>query len=178
MIHLSSNGDLNLDTGLDIDDDLLDDLSWCVKTIELLVRLSYKAAYHNHGITRKEGYLLDEALVDAHLKGVPGLGTLTTGGLAGGDLEGLGWQTDGALDAEVLGLGTLNELGADLLEGVDLAGGEGDTDAVDFLGNYASVRYISRDTIWTSQCAQCALQRWEYILGPRRTPSLAFGKTS
>lgn len=115
--------------------------------------------------------------MDAHLKGVPGLGTLTTGGLAGGDLEGLGWETDGALDAEVLGLGTLNELGADLLESVYLAGGEGDTDAVDFLENYASVRYISGHS-WTSQCAQCALQRWEYILGPRRTPSLAFGKTS
>ena len=85
--------------------------------------------------------------MDAHLKGVPGLGTLTTGGLAGGDLEGLGWETDGALDAEVLGLGTLNELGADLLEGVDLAGGEGDTDAVDFLEIYASVRYISRHNL-------------------------------
>jgi hypothetical protein len=42
MIHLSSNGDLNLDTGLDVDDDLLDDLSWGVKTIDVLVRLSYK----------------------------------------------------------------------------------------------------------------------------------------
>lgn len=42
MIHLSSNGDLNLDTGLDVDDDLLDDLSWCVKTIDVLVRLSYR----------------------------------------------------------------------------------------------------------------------------------------
>ena len=42
MIHLSSNGDLNLDTGLDVDDDLLDDLSRGVKTIDVLVRLSYK----------------------------------------------------------------------------------------------------------------------------------------
>jgi hypothetical protein len=33
MMHLSSDGDLDLDTGLDVDDDLLDDLSWCVKTI-------------------------------------------------------------------------------------------------------------------------------------------------
>jgi len=30
-LHLSSNGDLNLDTSLDVDDDLLDDLSWGVK---------------------------------------------------------------------------------------------------------------------------------------------------
>jgi hypothetical protein len=71
--------------------------------------------------------------VDSHLKGVPGLGTLTTGGLAGGDLEGLGWETDWTLDGETLGLGALNELGADLLEGSDLAGGEGDTDLVGFL---------------------------------------------
>jgi hypothetical protein len=42
MIHLSSNGDLNLDTGLDVDDDLLDDLSGGVKTIDVLVRLFYK----------------------------------------------------------------------------------------------------------------------------------------
>lgn len=32
--------------------------------------------------------------MDAHLVGVPGLGTLTVGGLTGGDLEGLGGKTD------------------------------------------------------------------------------------
>jgi len=105
-MHLSSDGDLDLDTGLDVDDDLLDDLSWCVK--------------------------INEALVDSHLKGIPGFGTLTAGGLAGGDLEGLGWEADWALDAEVLGLGALDEFGADLLEGGDLAGGEGDADLVGF----------------------------------------------
>lgn len=51
MFCLSSNGDLDLDTGLDVDDDLLDDLSG--------------------------GGQVDEALVDAHLVGVPGLGALT-----------------------------------------------------------------------------------------------------
>ena len=45
---------------------------------------------------------LDETLVNAHLVEIPGLGTLTVGGLAGVDLEVLGRQTDGALDAEVL----------------------------------------------------------------------------
>jgi hypothetical protein len=78
-------------------------------------------------------YVLDETLVDAHLVAVPGLGTLTTRGLAGGDLEGLGGQTDGALDAQVLALGALDQLGADLLEGLDLAGGEGDPDLVGLL---------------------------------------------
>ena len=77
--------------------------------------------------------ILDETLVDAHLVAVPGLGTLTARGLAGGDLEGLGGQTDGALDAEVLVLGTLDDLGGNTLEDLDLAGGEGDADLVALL---------------------------------------------
>jgi len=71
--------------------------------------------------------------VDSHLEAIPGLGTLTTGRLAGGDLQGLGWQADGAFDAEVLGLGALNELLANLLEGGDVAAGQGDADLVGFL---------------------------------------------
>lgn len=69
-----------------------------------------------------------------HLIHVPSLGTLTTRSLTGGDLEVLGGQTDWALDAQLLGLGTLDELAADLLEGGDLAGGEGDADLVDLGG--------------------------------------------
>lgn len=71
--------------------------------------------------------------MDAHLKLVPGLRTLTVGGLTGGDVKGLGGQTNGALDLEGLGAGTVDELRADLLEGGDLARGEGDTDLVDLL---------------------------------------------
>lgn len=71
--------------------------------------------------------------MDAHLVLVPGLGTLTVGGLAGRDVQGLGGQTDGALDLEGLGAGTVDELLAHLLEGGDLAGGQGDTDLVDLL---------------------------------------------
>ena len=66
--------------------------------------------------------------MDAHLEGVPGLRTLTVGGLTGGDLKDLGGETDGALDAELLVLGTVDELLADLLEALDVAGGEGDAD--------------------------------------------------
>lgn len=76
---------------------------------------------------------VDETLVDAHLVLVPGLGTLTVGGLAGGDVQGLGGKTDGALDLEGLGAGTVDELLADLLEGGNLAGGQGDADLVDLL---------------------------------------------
>lgn len=81
---------------------------------------------------------VDETLVDAHLVAVPGLGTLTARSLTGGDLEGLGRQTDGALDAQVLALGALDDLGADLLEDGDLAGGEGDADLVG-LGDLAMI---------------------------------------
>lgn len=76
---------------------------------------------------------LDETLVDAHLVLVPGLGTLTVGGLTGGDVQGLGGQTDGALDLQGLGASTVDQLLADLLERGDLAGGEGDADLVDLL---------------------------------------------
>lgn len=125
---LSSNRDLDLNTSLDVDDDLLDNL----------------------GRSRQ----VDQALVDAHLKAIPGLGALTAGGLAGlcgvslsvsvpyrsadtqhpptaqqrtyRDLERLGRHADRALGAEVLVLGPLDQLLADLLEGLDLARGQGD----------------------------------------------------
>lgn len=71
--------------------------------------------------------------MDAHLVAVPGLGTLTARSLTGGDLEVSGGQADGALEAEVLVLGTLDDLGADLLEDLDLARGKGDTDLVALL---------------------------------------------
>lgn len=66
--------------------------------------------------------------MDSHLEHIPCLGTFSVGCLSGGDLEDLGWETDWALDAELLGLGTVDELGADLLEGLDVLGGEGDAD--------------------------------------------------
>lgn len=58
--------------------------------------------------------------------------------LTGHDLQDLGGQTDGSLDAEVLCLGTLDELSADLLKGLNLLGGQGDTDAVG-LGGLAGI---------------------------------------
>lgn len=81
--------------------------------------------------------------MDAHLVHVPGLGALTAGGLAGGDLECLGWQADGALDAELLRLGALEELRAHLLQRLHLARGQGDADLVDFLEHALLVMYLS-----------------------------------
>jgi hypothetical protein len=77
--------------------------------------------------------LLNQTLVDSHLEGIPGLGTFTTGCLSGGNFESLGRETDGPLDTEFLALGTLDELLADLLEGLDFAGGQSDADLVSFL---------------------------------------------
>jgi len=74
---------------------------------------------------------VDEALVDAHLELVPGVGTLSGGSLTGGDLKDLGGHADRSRHAQLLVKGTLLEIGTDLLEVLDIAGGEGDADAVD-----------------------------------------------
>ena len=103
--NLKGKGNLALDTRLEVDGgQLLDNLGGRVQ--------------------------VNETLVDLHLEAVPGLGTLTARGLAGGDAENLGGETDGSLDTEVLVLGTLDKVRADLLEVLDVAGGQGDADAV------------------------------------------------
>ena len=71
--------------------------------------------------------------MNPHLEGIPSLRSLTAGRLSCRDLQGLGWEADWALDAEVLGLGALDELLADFLEGRDLSAGQGDADFVGFL---------------------------------------------
>jgi hypothetical protein len=107
---LCSNRNLDLNTGLDIDDDLLDHLS---RRIEI-----------------------DQPLVNSHLKHIPRLAALAAGCLSGRDLQSFGGETDGALDAQVLRLGALEELGAHFLQGGDFAAGQSDTDLVDFLRRF------------------------------------------
>jgi hypothetical protein len=104
---LCSNCDLNLDTRLDVDDDLLNHLGRRIQ--------------------------IDQSLVNSHLEHIPGLRTLTAGCLSGGNLESLGRQADRAFDAEVLRLRTLEELGTHFLEGSNFAARQGDADLVDFL---------------------------------------------
>lgn len=96
-------------------------------------KVSQLSFFRPRGRNMMYGDVLNQALVDAHLVQVPGLGTLTARGLTGGDLEVLGGQADGALDGEVLALGALDQLGADLLEGLHLARGQGDADLVGLL---------------------------------------------
>ena len=107
MEHLSvGDGDLNLDSGLDGDGgDLLDDL--------------------------RGGVQVDHPLVDPHLEPVPGLGSLSAGRLPRGDPQGLGRHPHGAFGLQVLLLRTLDQVGADLLQGLDVAGRQGDADPVD-----------------------------------------------
>jgi len=73
---------------------------------------------------------VDDALVDAHLETIPGLGTLTARSPAGGDAEALGGHTDRTTDGELLGLGAVDEVSTNLLEVADVPGGEGDADGV------------------------------------------------
>ena len=71
--------------------------------------------------------------MDAHFKSIPRLTPLTTRRLPRGDLQALGWETDGTLDAEVLALGTLDELLAHFFQALDFARGQGNADFMDFL---------------------------------------------
>lgn len=140
MPHLRSDGHLDLDTGLDVNNDLLDDLG--------------------------RGVQVDQSLVDAHLVHVPGLGPLTAGRLSRRDLERLGGQAHGALDAQVLGLCALEQLGAHFLQRLDFAAREGDADFVDFL-----VRMSRRVSAWNflRRGKGCRLTG-KILPGPRQSP--------
>jgi hypothetical protein len=81
---------------------------------------------------------VQDALVDAHLPSVVGVGTLTARGLAHEQLQLLGGHADGAGHLEVLLESLVLELGANLLKSIDLAGGQGDADAVD--GRFLDLR--------------------------------------
>lgn len=102
------DGHLNINSGLDVDgSDVLDNAGGGVE--------------------------VDQTLVDAHLEAVPSLGTLTVGGLSCGDPEKLSRHPHRALDVEVLLLSALDELGADLLEALDVSASQSDADAVEAL---------------------------------------------
>lgn len=71
--------------------------------------------------------------MNPHLIRIPRLTPLPTRRLPCRDLQLLSRQADGALDAQVLGFGTLEQFLADFLEGGDFAAGQGDADFVDGL---------------------------------------------
>ncbi len=81
----------------------------------------------------KNSGLLYQPLVYPHLVGIPCLGSLTARRFARCHLELLGWQTDRAFDAQVLGLGSVDQLLAHLLQRLHLAARQGDADLVNLL---------------------------------------------
>jgi len=105
IIRSSRDSNLNLDTGLQADaSDLLDDLAGGVE--------------------------VNETLVDLELVAVPGFRTLTARSLTGGDLEDLGGQADGALDAELLVFSPVDQVRRELLQVLNVAARKGDADFV------------------------------------------------
>lgn len=77
--------------------------------------------------------ILDQSLVDSHLVAIPRLTALSARRLARRDLQGLGRESNRSLDEEALGASSLQQLGGDLLERVDLAARERDADAMGLL---------------------------------------------
>lgn len=69
--------------------------------------------------------------MDAHLKAIEGVGALTARRLAHTQAKNLGRHTDRASDLQLLGKSLGLEISAHLLEGLDVAGGKGDANAVD-----------------------------------------------
>merc|ERR1719203_27248 len=91
-----SNCYFNLYTRLDVDrGDLLHNLRWAVE--------------------------INDPLVDSHLEFVPGLGTLSTRGLTGGDTQGLGWHAHRSLNLQLLVLGSTDQVSTDLLQRLDIS---------------------------------------------------------
>jgi len=72
----------------------------CLTTSVGALRLQF----HQHNTLQNLHFRnsLNQTLVNSHLEAIPGLGTFTARGLSGGNLEGLGWEADRALDAEIL----------------------------------------------------------------------------
>ncbi len=91
---------------------------------------------------KRRGNALNQPLVDPHLECVPRLAALAVGRLARGDLEHLRRQAHGALDAQIFGLGALNQLAAHLLQRLHLARRQGDADLMDFLFFFCILRII------------------------------------
>lgn len=71
---------------------------------------------------------VNHSLVNSHLESVEGVGSLTARGLSDVDHQGLGGDSDGTLDSDVLDLlGSLDELSGDSLDGVNVLAGESDS---------------------------------------------------
>jgi hypothetical protein len=79
----------------------------------------------------RRGVKIQDALVDAHLEAVEGVGTLTARRLADQELQDLGGHSDGARHLELLLKSLVLELSTDSLNGSNVSGSQGDANAVD-----------------------------------------------
>ena len=65
------------------------------------LRLQTLISHSLPNILRQWMNILNQTLVDPHLEAIPGLRALATRGLTSGDLEDLGWEADGSLNAKI-----------------------------------------------------------------------------
>ncbi len=85
---------------------------------------------------------IDDALVDAHLEAVPGVGTVSAGGTACRDDEVLGGDADGSLALVVQLLGFGYDLGTCLFEGLDVFTSKGHADSLDLFGDLLTLHLV------------------------------------
>lgn len=107
------------------------DLTVIDGNINFDTRLDGDAGDLLHNIRRS--VQVNQALVDAHFKAVPSVGTFSTGSLTGGNSQLLGGKTDGSSDMELLVQGGLLQISTDFLQVLHVARSQSDTDAVDNL---------------------------------------------
>eukprot|EP00353_Schmidingerella_taraikaensis_P008456 CAMPEP_0185570028 /NCGR_PEP_ID=MMETSP0434-20130131/2471_1 /TAXON_ID=626734 ORGANISM="Favella taraikaensis, Strain Fe Narragansett Bay" /NCGR_SAMPLE_ID=MMETSP0434 /ASSEMBLY_ACC=CAM_ASM_000379 /LENGTH=160 /DNA_ID=CAMNT_0028185025 /DNA_START=108 /DNA_END=587 /DNA_ORIENTATION=- len=112
---------------------------------------------------------VDDALVDAHLEAVPGVGTIAARGSARRDNELLGGNADGALHlvVELLGLGY--DLGTCLLEGFHFSASEGHADSLDLLGDLLSLHLFFVSVHFQISKANFLINNKQAILHPFKT---------
>ena len=123
----SGNCNLDLNASLDVDDDLLHNFGRGVQTV---VPLALNPFVRTFG---RKGNLLNQTLMNSHLKHIPSLRSFTTGCFTGSNLKNLGREADRAFNTQILNLSPFNEFGAHFLKRFDFARGKSDADFVDFL---------------------------------------------
>ncbi len=101
--------------------------------IDLYTRLDLNRSNLLHNLRRS--MQINQPLVNPHLKGIPSIGTLSTGGLTGGNSKLLGGHTNGSRNLELLGDSRTLEVGTYLLNVLYIARGEGDAYTVDYGGS-------------------------------------------
>jgi hypothetical protein len=104
-------------------------LSLSNRDLDIYSRLNIDAGDLSNHFSR--GVKIQDALVNAHLKAIVGVGSLTARRLADYQLEDLGWHSHRASDLDSKVKGLVLQLGTHLFQRLNLGGSEGDADAVD-----------------------------------------------